>query len=250
MRVAAEYRFDVCGVSIKRVVTPGVLCYSWQCVRGESVEVAKRELMSRLRGEISDARVVDAMEKVPREAFVLPKYRHAAYEDSALPLYEGQTISQPFMIATMIEALGPRRSDKVLEVGTGSGYQAAILAELAREVLTVERIKSLADTAKDRLKSLGYENVTVQVAEEHIGWASEAPYDGIVVAAAAPKLIRGLVDQLADGGRLVIPVGGRRQQNLMKVVRSDTTYSVTTLSACRFVPLIGEDAWPEPDSKL
>ena len=205
--------------------------------------------MARLREEISDGRVIDAMDRVPREEFVPQKYRHAAYEDSALPLSQGQTISQPFMIATMLEALGPRRSDKVLEVGTGSGYQAAILAELVREVLTVERIKSLADTAKSRLKSLGYENVTVRVAEERIGWASDAPYDGIVVAAAAPKLIRGLVDQLADGGRLVIPVGGRRQQNLMKVVRSDTNYSVTTLSACRFVPLIGQDAWPEPDSE-
>ena len=248
MRVAAEYSFDPCGVSIERVVTPGVLCYSLLCVRGESVEDAKRELMARLRGEISDARVVDAMERVPREAFVPQEYRHAAYEDSALPLSEGQTISQPFMIATMIEALGPRRSDKVLEVGTGSGYQAAILAELVREVLTVERIKSLADTAKSRLKSLGYKNVTVRVAKERIGWASGAPFDGIVVAAAAPKLIHSLVDQLADGGRLVMPVGGRRQQNLMKVVRSDRNYSVTTLAACRFVPLIGQDAWPEPDS--
>ena len=234
-------------MSIERVVRAGVLWYSWRRIGGENVEDAKRELMSRLRGEITDARVLDAMERVPREAFVPRRYRHAAYEDSALPLSEGQTISQPFMVATMMEALGPRRSDRVLEVGTGSGYQAAILAELVREVLTVERIKSLADTARDRLKSLGYENVTVRVAEERIGWESEAPYDGIVVAAAAPKLIRGLVDQLTDGGRLVIPVGGRRQQNLMKVVRSDTTYSVTTLAACRFVPLIGRDAWPEPD---
>ena len=224
-----------------------MLWYSWRRVGGENVEDAKRELMSRLRGEITDARVLDAMERVPRDAFVPRRYRHVAYEDSALPLSEGQTISQPFMVATMIETLGPRRSDKVLEVGTGSGYQAAILAELAREVLTVERIKSLADSAEARLKSLGYENVTVRVAEERIGWESEAPYDGIVVAAAAPKLIRGLVDQLADGGRLVIPVGGRRQQNLMKVVRSNATYSVTTLAACRFVPLIGRDAWPEPD---
>ncbi len=214
------------------------------------MEDAKRQLMAILRGEIADSRVVDAMERVPREAFVPRKYRRAAYEDSALPLSEGQTISQPFMIATMIDALGPRRSDRVLEVGTGSGYQAAILAELVREVLTVERIRSLADTASARLNSLGYENVTVRVAEERIGWASEAPYDGIVVAAAAPKLIRGLVDQLADGGRLVMPVGGRRQQNLMKIVRSDTTYSVTTLAACRFVPLIGRDAWPEPDFKF
>ncbi len=204
--------------------------------------------MDRLRGEIDDPRVIDAMERVPREAFVPEKYRQAAYEDSALPLSAGQTISQPFMIATMLDALSPRRSDRVLEVGTGSGYQAAILSELVREVLTVERIADLADSAKIRLKSLGYDNVTVRVAEERIGWVSEAPYDGIVVAAAAPKLIRGLIDQLSDGGRLVIPVGGRRQQHLMKVVRSDTNYSVTTLAACRFVPLIGEDAWPEPDS--
>ena len=212
------------------------------------MEDAKRKLMDRLRGEIDDPRVVDAMERVPREAFVPEKYRYAAYEDSALPLSEGQTISQPFMIGTMLDALSPRRSDKILEVGTGSGYQAAILSELVREVLTVERIADLADSAKLRLKSLGYDNVTVRVAEERIGWVSEAPYDGIVVAAAAPKLIRGLVDQLSDGGRLVIPVGGRRQQHLMKVVRSDTNYSVTTLAACRFVPLIGQDAWPEPDS--
>ena len=215
---------------------------------GECVEDAKRNLMERLRGEIEDPRVVDAMERVPREAFVPPKYRNSAYEDSALPLSEGQTISQPFMIASMLDALSPRRSDKVLEVGTGSGYQAAILAELVREVVTVERIAELADSARIRLESLGYANVTVRVAEERIGWVSGAPYDGIVVAAAAPKLIRGLIDQLSDGGRLVIPVGGRRQQNLMKVVRSGTNYSVTTLAACRFVPLIGQDAWPEPDS--
>ncbi len=220
-------------------------------VRGyEPVEEAKRKLMDRLRSEISDKRVVEAMERVPREAFVSKEYRHAAYEDSALPIDEGQTISQPFMVATMLEALSPRRSDRVLEVGAGSGYQAAILAELVREVLTVERIKSLADTARTRLRSLGYRNVTVRVAEDRIGWPSEAPYDGIVVAAAAPKLIRDLLDQLANGGRLVIPVGGRRKQNLMKVVRSHKTYSLTTLSVCRFVPLIGRDAWPEPDSPV
>lgn len=212
------------------------------------MEDARRKLMARLRGEIADGRVVDAMERVPREAFVPSEYRRAAYEDTALPLAEGQTISQPFMVATMIAALGPRRSDRVLEVGTGSGYQAAILAELVREVLTVERITSLANAAGSRLATLGYENVAVRVAEGRIGWASEAPYDGIIVAAGAPKLIRGLVDQLADGGRLVIPVGGRRQQHLMKVVRSDTTFSITTMTACRFVPLIGREAWPESGS--
>ena len=208
------------------------------------MEEAKRKLMARLREEVPDGRVVDAMERVPREVFVPIEYRDAAYEDTALPIAEGQTISQPFMVATMIEALEPRRSDRVLEVGTGSGYQAAILAELAREVITVERIKTLEDSARDQLTSLGYHNITVHLSEDHIGWITDAPYDGIIVAAAAPKLIRGLLDQLADGGRLVIPVGGRKQQNLMKVVRSGTSYSVKTLTPCRFVPLIGKDAWP------
>jgi protein-L-isoaspartate(D-aspartate) O-methyltransferase len=203
--------------------------------------------MARLREEVSDGNVVDAMERVPRDIFVPVEYRDAAYEDTALPIAEGQTISQPSMVAAMLEALGPRRSDRVLEVGTGSGYQAAILAEMVREVITVERVKALVDPASDRLTSLGYRNVTVQLAEDRIGWAKAAPYDGIIVAAAAPKLIRGLLDQLADSGRLVIPVGGRRQQNLMKVVKSGSSYSVNTLVPCRFVPLIGEDAWPEGD---
>ena len=209
------------------------------------MEEAKRKLIARLREEVSDGRVVDAMERVPRDVFVPVEHRDAAYEDAALPIAEGQTISQPFMVAKMIDALQPRRSDRVLEVGTGSGYQAAILAELAREVITVERINVLADSARDQLKFLGYRNVTVYLAENHIGWIKDAPYDGIIVAAGAPKLIRGLLDQLADGGRLVIPVGGRRQQNLMMVVKSGNNYSVKTLVPCRFVPLIGEDAWPE-----
>lgn len=217
-------------------------------LRWRVVEEPKGKLMQRLREAISDGRVIDAMERVPREAFVPLEYRDAAYEDTALPTTEGQTISQPFMVATMVEALEPRRSDRLLEVGTGSGYQAAVLAELVREVVTVERIESLAKSALNRLTSLGYMNVIVKVADDHIGWGKGAPYDGIVVAAAAPKLIRGLVDQLAVGGRLVIPVGGRKEQNLIKVTRSDTTYSVKTLVPCRFVPLIGQDAWPGDQS--
>lgn len=207
----------------------------------------RRRLMTQLRKRVGNSRVLEAMERVPREIFVPSEYRDYAYMDTALPIGEGQTVSQPFMVATMIDALDSRRSDRVLEVGTGSGYQAAILAQLVREVITVERIESLANRARLHLDSLHCENVTIHRAEDRIGWVAGAPYDGIIVAAAAPKLIRGLVDQLADGGRLVIPVGGRRQQHLMKVVRSGSTHAVTTTMPCRFVPLIGKDAWPEDE---
>ena len=231
-------------------------CCSWEAVLsfdrlgGEQLEDAKRRLIDRLRKEISDENVIRAMERVPREAFVPQESRHLAYEDIPVPIGEGQTVSQPYIVALMVRALELRRTDKVLEIGTGSGYEAAILAELAGRVVTVERIVSLAESAKERLTSLGYDSVEVVVAEKRLGWEKEGPYDAIVVAAAAPKLLRGLMDQMSIGGRLVIPVGSKANQELMKVTRSDDAYSVQTLGACRFVPLIGEGAWPDAEGAV
>ena len=187
------------------------------------------------------------MERVPRELFVPERSRHLAYEDIPVPIGEGQTISQPYIVALMMRGLAVRRTDKALEIGTGSGYQAAILAELASRVISVERIAALAESARERLASLGYINVDVVLAEERLGWEREAPYDAMVVAAGAPKLVRGLMDQIAVGGRLLIPVGSRDSQRLMKVTRTGEGFSVETMGECRFVPLVGEEAWPETE---
>ena len=214
---------------------------------GAELEAAKRRLLDRLMREIRDERVVGAMERVPREQFVPEASRFQAYEDIPLPIGEGQTISQPYIVALMVHALELRQSDQVLEVGTGSGYQAAILAELAPRVITVERMVSLAETARDRLNGSGYTNVEVVLAEKTLGWEGGAPYDAIIVAAGASKMPRELMEQLAVGGRMVVPVGSLESQELMKVTKSADSYSVTTLGACRFVPLIGEGAWPESE---
>ena len=185
------------------------------------------------------------MERVPREAFVFESSVNLAYEDIPLSIGEGQTISQPYIVALMIGALELRRVDKVLEIGTGSGYQAAILAELAQRIVSVERIELLADSARKRLASLGYCNVEVHQAEDGLGWLAEAPYDAIIVAAGAPRLPGELIDQLRIGGRLVVPVGSREEQELMKISKTADGFSVRTLAPCRFVPLIGEGAWLE-----
>lgn len=213
-----------------------------------AVEDARRRLFERLWAEIRDKRVVEAMERVRREEFVSEAVSQAAYEDAPAPIGEGQTISQPYMVAIMVSALELRSTDRVLEIGTGSGYQAAILAELASKVVSVERIPFLAESARERLESLGYTKIEVVVAEGQLGWSRGAPYDAIVAAAGAPRLPRELMDQMAVGGRLVVPVGSRESQDLMKVVRSEESYSVVTLGQCRFVPLIGEGAWEDdPD---
>ncbi len=188
------------------------------------------------------------MSRVTRHEFIPEESRHLAYEDIPLPIGEGQTVSQPYIVAMMINALDLRRTDQVLEVGTGSGYQAAVLAEMAVEVITVERIESLAEAARQRLGELGYTNVAVEVATDALGWPEGAPYNAIVVAASAPKLPRYLMEQLAEGGRMVVPVGSLRDQELMKVTRSGEDYSVENLGGCRFVPLIGVGAWDEDDA--
>ena len=210
---------------------------------------AKTTLIDRLRREIGDERVAAAIGRVPREAFVPEGSRHLAYQDIAVPIGEGQTVSQPYIVALMVSALDLKRTDRVLEIGAGSGYQAAILAELAAEVVSVERLPSLVESARERLERLRCSRVRVVLAEEELGWPRDAPYDAIIVAAAAPKLGRSLMGQLADGGRLVLPVGSLESQQLMKVTRSGKSYAVDTIGACRFVPLIGKDAWSEQEAR-
>ena len=212
---------------------------------GSELEKDRQALFERLRKEIDSPRVIDAMERVPREAFVPPELAERAYEDNPHPIGEGQTISQPFIVALMLAALEVRRSDEVLEVGAGSGYQAALLAELARKVVTTERLQALADMARRNLERQGYDNVKVVHTSSGIGWRPEAPYDAIVVAAAAPRLPTELWDQLADRGRIVCPVGPPDKQQLLKIVRSGDSRSVQSLGGCQFVPLIGAGAWPE-----
>jgi len=203
-------------------------------------------LASSLRDKgIRDERVLTAMRAVPRERFLPPEYRHFAYEDIALPIGEGQTISQPFVVALMTESLHLLGHEKVLEIGTGSGYQSAILSRLADKVISLERISSLADAAARLLGEMGCANVTIHVANGTIGWPDEAPYDGIVVTAAAPEVPFPLIEQLAEGGRLVIPVGSRHEQSLLLITKRSGQLSHKHLGPVQFVPLVGQYGWCE-----
>ncbi len=199
----------------------------------------------RRRG-IASPRVLDAFLSVPRHEFVPESHRSAAYTDNPLPIGEGQTISQPFMVAAMTEALALEGHERVLEVGTGSGYQAALLSRLAREVHTVERSLALADEACARLARLGYTNATVHTGDGTLGLPQHAPYDAVVVTAAAPRLPVPLLEQLADGGRLVIPVGDAQQQECLLVRKASGRTAQITLHYCRFVPLVGRHGWSSP----
>jgi protein-L-isoaspartate(D-aspartate) O-methyltransferase len=206
---------------------------------------AQREALVRsLRPDISDERVLAALGRVARERFVLPEAREAAYADRPLPIGHGQTISQPRMVALTLAAAQLKDTDRVLEVGTGCGYQAALLAELCREVVGVELVPELVTMARRNLREAGYERVEVfQARDEELGWPAGAPYDVIVVAAAAPRVPMSLVDQLAPGGRLVLPVGDREKQDMVRAERRPEGVVVTRLMSCRFVPLIGAEAF-------
>ena len=203
-----------------------------------------RMVEQQLRGrDIVDARVLEAMERVPRELFVPDDLKDRAFDDAALPIGAGQTISQPYMVARIAEELGLDGDERVLDVGTGSGYQAAVLAELADKVHTIERIPELAERARASLAAAGYDNVDVYVGDGSRGLPEHAPYDAIAVAAAAPTFPQALYDQLRTGGRLVVPVGGRRGQRLEVVVRSPEGPAVIRSVPCRFVPLVGEEGF-------
>jgi protein-L-isoaspartate(D-aspartate) O-methyltransferase len=197
-----------------------------------------------LRGrDVVDERVLAAMERVPRELFVPEKLRGRAYDDAALPIGAGQTISQPYMVARICEALSLTGPERVLDVGTGSGYQAAVLAELADEVDTIERIPKLAGNARANLAAAGYDRVRVHVGDGSRGLPERAPFDAIAVAAAAPELPRTLYDELEPRGRLVVPVGRRGMQRLEVIVRSPEGPAVLRSVPCRFVPLLGEEGF-------
>lgn len=207
---------------------------------------ARAAMLDVLRRSIRDPRVIEAMAAVPRERFVPPHLGARAYEDAALPIGEGQTISQPFVVAIMLDALSLRSADRALEVGAGSGYASAVLSRLAASVIATERVGALRERASAAVRELRLENVSVVPAGSDLGFAARAPYDAILVSAAAPHVPRTLLDQLAEGGRLVIPIGTRAAQQLVRVVRTRRGLAFDRIGACAFVPLIGDDAWPDP----
>jgi protein-L-isoaspartate(D-aspartate) O-methyltransferase len=205
---------------------------------------ARAALVAELRAlGIRDGRVLAAMGRVPRHRFVPLSLLAFAYEDRPLPIGFDQTISQPYIVALSTEALDPAPTDRVLEVGTGSGYQTAILAELAGEVYTIERLPELARAARARLTQLGYRNIQVRVGDGTKGWPEAAPFPAIVVTAAAPRAPQSLLHQLGDGGRLVIPIGGKTSQDLWLIEKRGEQLVHRCLCPCTFVPLIGEEGW-------
>jgi protein-L-isoaspartate(D-aspartate) O-methyltransferase len=208
-------------------------------------EALRREMVAlqiRDRGVRSE-RVLAAMAAVPRHEFVPPSQVSAAYSDHALPIGDGQTISQPYVVAAMTEALALTGTERVLEIGGGSGYQAAVLSILAREVIAIELLPQMAGAARKRLALLSFANVRIEVGDGSLGWLSGAPYDAILVAAAAPEIPPPLVEQLAEGGRLLIPVGSAEEQTLLRVVKRDGRITQQALFTCRFVPLRGHHGW-------
>ncbi len=205
-------------------------------------EMVKRQIEAR---GVTDPQVLAAMGKVPRHLFVSEALRDQAYGDFPLPIGEQQTISQPYIVAEMTQALQPSEDDRVLEIGTGSGYQAAILAEIVFRVYSVERIHSLFVKSRKLFDNLHYHNIITKYSDGTSGWAEESPFDGIIVTAGAPEIPNLLVSQLAVGGRMVIPVGNRYSQDLVKLYKNKQGIHKTNLGGCRFVKLVGEYGWRE-----
>jgi protein-L-isoaspartate(D-aspartate) O-methyltransferase len=210
--------------------------------RMQASRLAMVELQLRNRG-IRDERVLQAMSKVPRHQFVAPSFQDRAYDDQPLPIAEGQTVSQPYIVAAMLGWLSLLASDRVLDVGTGSGYQTALLAELVADVFTIERHASLAQAAGELLERLGYNNIQIRTGDGSLGWPEAAPFDAIVVSAAVPQLPPSLMTQLKEGGRLIAPVGTPEAQELRLIRRVAGEVRTTRLDGCRFVPLLGKEGF-------
>jgi len=215
------------------------MAHDLSLARGRMV---KEQLMPR---GIKDQRVLQGMGKIPRHLFIEEALAGEAYNDHPVPIGEKQTISQPYIVALMTEALELKGDEKILEIGTGSGYQTAILAELSSKVYTIERIKSLLVTARTLLAQLGYDNILFKAFDGTLGWKEYAPFDAVIVTAGAPNLPQSLADQLADDGRMIVPVGDRYSQELIKVTRKGKSLKQKNLGGCRFVNLIGAYGWPD-----
>lgn len=205
-------------------------------------EMVKHQIEAR---GIKDVNVLQALRTVPRHLFVSEALRDQAYGDYPLPIGEQQTISQPYIVAEMTQALALDRNDRVLEIGTGSGYQAAVLAEIAYRVYTIERIRALYIQARNLLDKLHYYNVVMRCSDGTAGWQDESPFDAIIVTAGAPEVPEKLLDQLAEGGRMVVPVGNQHSQDLMKITKEKNRVHKSNLGGCRFVKLIGAHGWKE-----
>lgn len=212
----------------------------------DEFQIPRQRMIGFLREhyKIADERVLQAMREVPRHFFVPDALKAQAYKDNALPIAANQTISQPFIVARMTELLELDDQAKVLEIGAGSGYQTAILAKLAAKIFAIERVAQLTNQARERFQKLGITNVTLRCGDGTLGWESQAPYDGILVAAGSPVMPKPLLSQLKIGGRLVIPIGQDHQsQRLIRVTRTQRNYQTEDFGACAFVPLIGEHGW-------
>ncbi len=209
-------------------------------------EVARQRLIKKLREKgITDERVLEAFNKVPRHLFVDGAMYAQAYDDNALPIGSGQTISQPYIVALMTQLLELKKDEKILEIGTGSGFQAAVLAQFSRRVYTIERHRALGETARVRLRQMGYANITFKIGDGSPGWPQHGPFDKIIVTAGAPVVPGTLTGQLAVGGRMVIPAGDKEQQDLMVYHRTHDGFQSFTAAQVVFVPLVGAEGWQE-----